>query len=337
MREPEERLSDEARIESLLRAAGARTVPPAALTQQVREVVHREWRAAVASRRRRRVRTYALAASFAALACAGIVWMTVGPAPAAEIARVAHVTGAVTHQTGRLERPRRLDPDGAVRSGERVESAPGAFAALDLDGGIRLNIDEGSRVRIARADRVVLERGAVFVATQDDVRGRPFTVATERGDVRHVGTQYEVRTVARDVHISVREGRIIVDANGALHEGTAGERLEIDASGKLARATLTAEHDPWRRWHWALPAVPEFDIEAQTLQAFLDWFAHKTGRTIEFASQSAAALARTTILHGSIAGMDPDTALATVLATTDFSRSDAGDGRILLSATSEPR
>jgi ferric-dicitrate binding protein FerR (iron transport regulator) len=295
--------------------------------------VHREWQAVVATRRRRRTRIYAIAASVAALACVGLVLAVGASAPAPQIAQVAQVAGHVTRDAGWLSRARQLTSNGVVHEGEQIVSQPQGFAALALNNGIRLNLDESSSVRFAAPDRVVLERGAVFVVTNGAAHSTAFTVATERGNVRHLGTQYEVRTVERDVHVSVREGRVIVEANGALHEGVAGERLQIAASGALLRTALAANGDVWTRWRGSLPDLAPFDIEAQSLHAFLDWFVRETGRRVEFASPEAAALARTTILHGSIDGMDPDMALTTVLATTDFSRADGDDGRIVIAAS----
>jgi ferric-dicitrate binding protein FerR (iron transport regulator) len=325
--------SEEARLASLLRAAGARETPPEELSDQVRAAAYDEWQTVVATRKRRRMRTYALAASIAALAVIGICLAVIASAPRPEVAQVVQVEGDVTLDEGWLARARAVDMNGAVRAGGRIVSGHEGFAELELGDGIRVSLDENSTVRVAAADRVALERGGIFVATAGAARSASFAVATARGNVRHLGTQYEVRTVERDVHVSVREGRVIVESNGAIHEGVAGERLQLVASGDLVRTALSAHGDVWAPWRRSLPDIASFDIEAQSLHAFLEWFMRETGRRVEFASQEAVALARTTILHGSIDGMDPDTALATVLATTDFSRADSNDGRVVLSTS----
>ena len=39
-------------------------------------------------------------------------------------------------------------------------------------------------------------------------------IATRNGTIRHIGTQYEVRTLPSGVQVSVREGRVVVDTDG---------------------------------------------------------------------------------------------------------------------------
>jgi hypothetical protein len=67
-------------------------------------------------------------------------------------------------------------------------------------------------------------------------------------------------------------------------------------------------------------AAPAFDINDRPLADFLLWVARETGRTIVYRSAAAESAAREVRLNGSIAGLDPDTALTTVLSTTQLRR-----------------
>jgi hypothetical protein len=74
--------------------------------------------------------------------------------------------------------------------------------------------------------------------------------------------------------------------------------------------------------------APPFAIQDQPLTAFLQWTARETGRTLEYASPSVEAAARDLRLRGSIANLTPETALAAVLSTTKFERTESNDNLI---------
>ena len=93
--------------------------------------------------------------------------------------------------------------------------------------------------------------------------------------------------------------------------------LHLTNDGELTRSTLDAT-DP--HWHWTLQAGPQFDIDNQSLAAFLQWIARETGRHVVYATPEAEAAAQSVKLQGSIAGLDADVALTTVLATTQLRR-----------------
>jgi hypothetical protein len=107
-----------------------------------------------------------------------------------------------------------------------------------------------------------------------------------------------------------------MNANGDAF-ASAGEQLRILRDGSIER-TMIASNDP--RWQWASQAAPLFEIDNQTLAAFLDWVARETGRSVVYATPQARLTAEAVRLRGSIAGLDPDAALAAVLSTTELRR-----------------
>jgi hypothetical protein len=124
----------------------------------------------------------------------------------------------------------------------------------------------------------------------------------------------------------VREGRVLVTAaNGSNNTGEAGQMLRLNASGEVTRSSLAAT-DP--QWQWTLEAAPVFDIDNQTLSAFLQWIARETGRHVVYSSPQAEAAAAEVKLRGSIAGLDADAALAAVLSTTQLRRYRTADEEI---------
>lgn len=329
MNEQRDERTEEQRIEALLQKVGPRIAPPEDLTRQVREAVRSEWRETVTERSRaRRVRVIAAAASLAALATIGVTAALMNSTPPAQMAVVTRIEGAVRGDAGWLHPARELTDGAVVHVGDEIVTAADAHAAFHIDEGLSLQLDESSKVRLAHDDRLVLERGAVYVASDSDAaRSATFIVATRNGTVRHIGTQYEVRTVPAGVQVSVREGRVVVDTDGALHEGKAGERIAIDDGGAVKRTAL-AQNDP--HWRWVERSAPSFDIENQSLHDFLSWFSRETGRQVAFASPEAAQAARATILRGSIEGLEPQAALTAVLATTELISVEDQDGRIVI-------
>jgi ferric-dicitrate binding protein FerR (iron transport regulator) len=149
--------------------------------------------------------------------------------------------------------------------------------------------------------------------------------------VKHVGTQYEVRTQADAVLVAVREGRVLVTSSTSSNTGEAGQVLRLSTEGELTRSMLAAT-DP--HWQWTLQAAPEFDIENQSLASFLQWIARETGRHVVYSSPQAQTAAAGVKLRGSIEGLDADAALAAVLSTTQFRRyqTDASEIAIELPA-----
>jgi ferric-dicitrate binding protein FerR (iron transport regulator) len=269
-----------------------------------------------------------MAASLGAVAAIGATVTLVDMGETTEIALVARVEGRVTGDAGLLHRARGLTSGSELYIGDEIATAEGGRLAFTVANGISLRVDAHSRVQLVDSDRVVLERGAVFVDSDPSAqRAATFKIASENATVRHIGTQYEVRTIGSQVQISVREGRVIVDAGGVLHEGKAGEQLAVDGDGDVARSTL-AEHDP--HWRWVHAIAPEFDIENRPLHEFLTWFSRETGRSIRFATPEIEAATRQAILRGSIAGLAPHAALEAVLATSDLALQETGDGGIVI-------
>ncbi len=152
-------------LERVLKSVGLREKPPADVERAVREHLHAEWRSVVAERsRRNRQRTYfALAASVVASAVA--VWALAprlaGPGDA--VATVALATGDVRVTSGWFDNWHGVAGGQALLEGQTLETGATGRGALALPGGISARVDHGSRLVVAAADRLVLERGTLYV------------------------------------------------------------------------------------------------------------------------------------------------------------------------------
>lgn len=323
--------AEDARIEALLKEVGARATPPADLMNEVRAVLHEDWQQFVSERARERRVRWGIAATFViAMSITGTA-VLLTTADALEMAVAMRVNGHVSRDAGLLRASRAVSSGRPVYIGDEISTGPDGRAAFAVADGLELRIDSGTRVRLVAADRVMLERGALYVNSDPTAHevAATFVIAARQATVRHIGTQYQVRTTANGVQVSVREGRVVVDLHGALHEGKAGEQLEIIDGRQIARSEL-AKDDP--QWQWVHSLAPPFDIDNRSLDEFLEWFSRETGREIAFATPQLAQSAQTTMLRGSIAGLEPRAALEAVLATSNLALTETSSGKLIVQA-----
>jgi ferric-dicitrate binding protein FerR (iron transport regulator) len=312
--EPE---SNDASIEELLRAVGARDEPSPDAARDVMSAVRTEWLAIVQQRRQQqRVMAWRIAASLTlAVLIATFAYRFINQP--VQIASIVNVHGhllAAADDGAPLSRA----VGEFIEVGDTVQTDAQSRAAFSFPGGLSLRLDHDTRLTVAAADRINLTSGAIYIdAPTDSNRAEALTVETIAGSVQHVGTQYEVRAHADGMQVSVREGRVIVTSPTSSSTGEAGQVLRLSTDGELTRGTLAAT-DPY--WQWALQAAATFDIDNQSLATFLQWIARETGRHLVYSSPQAEATAAKVKLSGSIAGLDADAALAAVLSTTQLRR-----------------
>jgi ferric-dicitrate binding protein FerR (iron transport regulator) len=306
---------EEDAIARLLRSAGERDQPDAALADQVRVAVEAEWRNLVAARRRRRsVTGWAAAAGVAAAALA--VWLTPplfdGDRPA--VATVVIASGPVEYRDGPEGAWAPLRSGATIASSQEIRTTADSRAALELASGLELRLDTASQLAFEDRDLALLEQGAAYV----DSGNAPvalacgFALRTAAGTVRHLGTQYEARFDAGRLLVAIREGSVRIDTPGGAVSAVAGEQILLDR-GRVTRADIAA-HDT--AWDWVGSVAPTFTIEGRPLSEFLHWAARETGRSIVYVSPEAEREAAQVVLRGSIEGLRPDESIGAVGSTT---------------------
>lgn len=314
-------------IARLLQLAGPRPKAPLPTRERVRRAARGQWRAEVARRRRSRmvVRTAAVIGLAAGLVLAfglapRVEWIDADQ-PAVQVARLGAMTGQVDAATddGRTSS---LRPGDQVSSGVWLETGDESRAALDLVSGGSLRLDRATRIRFDAADSLLLEQGALYFdsATRSG-EAEPLAVQTELGEVRDIGTQFEVRT-GQALRVRVREGRVNLASGERIYEAGAGIELRLSASGELSRRTVPI-FGP--EWDWVLDVARPFALDGRPLDSFLDWVSRETGWELRYVDPALAESAPTVRLHGSIAGLRPDEALEAVLPTCGLThRFDGG-------------
>jgi ferric-dicitrate binding protein FerR (iron transport regulator) len=322
-------------IARVLKFAGARPQPDPGRKSEFKKSLRAEWRRAIDSEPRAESHTLgssgssgslvanrramAIAASIAVVA--GITWML----PIASRMLLGDLQPPVATQiVGRVVRSEgvvRMTAGEDVRADTILDTGDTGRMAVALNPGISLRMDVDSRIVMAGERVVRLERGAVYIDARADKSGS-ILVRTPHGDVRDIGTQFEVRARGSSFGVRVREGEILINRGGAEMTARAGEGLHLDRDGRYVRSTIPTSGPEWA---WTSAIAPRFQLEGATVQQFLDWVAREQGWRWRFVDSDTARLAAGTVTHGSLEGYTPEEALAIVLPTCGLSFVRNGD------------
>jgi ferric-dicitrate binding protein FerR (iron transport regulator) len=318
-------------IEALLRRTGSRPAVPTDRAARVAAAAKAHWRGEMRRAARRRWAWGALpvAAVLGAIAVglgllgrrgpdAGGV-ANVGPA-----ARIEMVSEAAWLQIAGRDSPARMRVGDSLVAGAEIATEQRGRVALRLSTGHSVRLDTGTRLRIVDARAIALERGAIYVDSrtlEGDGPTGPIEIRTPLGTIRDTGTQFEVRWLPAALRVRVREGRIAFDTSHMVVDVAAGQEVEsrqdlANAPDALVRRVVPAVG---AALDWIDGITPMPDIYGRSLQSFLGWMARERGLRLAFATPETAAAARRIVLTGSIAGMTPDQALDSVLATCRMS------------------
>jgi ferric-dicitrate binding protein FerR (iron transport regulator) len=321
----------------LLRLGGAPPDPPAARGARVRQAVHDAWQA----QHQRRIRRRRLAAMVAGGLCgvAALIAMAVRldraqPIPTstleAELAIGTRVQGQpiVVHQAGQPGVV--LNAAMSIHAGDVVQTDDASRASLRMSDGSTLLIDRQSRVRFDSRSAVELVTGIVYFETAEGSRG--FEIRTPMGDVRDVGTKFEVRLVGSSLRVRVRAGRVQLQRGSAVSAAEAGTETTVTAAGLTTVQVPSYGAD----WEWVAALAVPFPMEGHTLREFLEHTAAEQGWILRYASPAVAATADRTVLHGSVEGLSPEQALAVALATSGLTHR-LHDGELLVSGPEHMR
>ena len=303
-------------IEQLLISAGARERPPVEMEREVRDGLRAEWRGIVAEKRRHARRRTGFALAAGVLAAAVGVWVAAPPSgPAQAVGTLTVAAGDVQATRGFFGGWKPIAAGERLLAGQSLETGSAGRSALTLPGGVSARMDHDTRLTLASAGEIELERGALYVdADNSSAVDTRLDVLTPSGSVRHVGTQYEVRLVGSAVRLRVREGRVEWQStDGDREQGLAGEQLTIAENGAVQRQPTPTYGE---NWNWVAEATPGIEIEGLLLADFLNWAGRELGREIRYDRPESAEEAATIVLHGSISGLTPIEALEAVLATT---------------------
>jgi ferric-dicitrate binding protein FerR (iron transport regulator) len=330
-------IEDDDAIARVLRPSGRRADVPAERAARVRAAVHDEWRAHT---RRSTVRLRVLAA-VGLLAVGSTLAIRIGggrsavPAlPPKTVAQIERVEGETTLALpGGSARPAavRLGGGGAVQTGEWVQTGRDGRCALRLADGTSLRLDTGGRLRMMSPTIVELTGGTLYFDTGRSAAG--LEVRTPLGTIHDIGTQFEVRLQNSSLRLRVRTGLAELRRGADVVAARAGTELTLADGATTTRAVATFGPE----WGWTAHLATPFDTEGQPLAAFLEYLTHEYGWTLQYADPALARDASSTILHGSIRGLQPEEALAVALTTSGLSYRFRDGGEVLVFRNTEAR
>lgn len=321
---------DEARVGELIETAGARPEVPREDLDAIVAAARVEWRqrwGREAERRpplgsgRRWVAAAALVAATLAVAMGLAGWWRSsrgGAEAPAVVARVERVTGPVRLAAAEGA-PRELAAGDPVPAGATVETGgaelgPRGRVSLRLASGATVRLDAETRLRLASAQGLELDLGAVYVDTGTaEPGGVALEVRTPLGEARDVGTQFTVRAEGGEhgtVRVQVRDGAVELARGRSIYRAGPGDELVIRGDGSVERREVSRYG---RDWEWVIAAAPLFELEGRTLRELLDWVSRETGWRVLFEDDALAASADGIVLHGSLGDLRADQAAFTVL------------------------
>ena len=116
-------------------------------------------------------------------------------------------------------------------------TASDAGLALAWGGGGSLRIGANTRIRFVSVASAFLEDGRVYfdsrpgLAAGTEAGASPdFLLETDRGTVRHVGTQYMVESDASGLVVSVREGEVEIEGGTYEERVSSGQQVTLSGS-----------------------------------------------------------------------------------------------------------
>ncbi len=320
---------DRDELAALIRSAGPRPVPPTEDYQVVLAAATEAWRNKVRKRRRNRW-ALAAAAGIAIVAITLVSLLSQLPQSGAGAATALIARGGVAVLLpGAADWSTLAEDPATLAAGTRLRTGADGRLALLLGAAVELRVDGSTEIQLTAADRVSLAAGTIYVDSGADGQAGNFRVTTPFGELRDIGTQFEVSAAATALRLRVREGRVVLNQDGLRLDSEAGQQLTVDGTGQVTRTAFRTDDSAWG-WVEQLATPP--DVEGRTLREFLTWVGRQTGRSVRFAEPAAELRARSVRLHATVSlrGLTPIEALDTVLATTRFNYIIQDDGAILV-------
>jgi len=292
-------------IERLMKLAGERDMPSPEGMERARRAAHETWMRAIGQGRpeasRRALKWVVALAMAASVAAVAFYTGTHRPSavPALLVARIATLDGAATLR----------EPVGETAAREALPVFAGATlvtgagrVALTFGDSLSLRVDRHTRLRFDSREQITLLEGALYIDS-GGVNAVPILrIGTPAGQVRHVGTQFQLRVRREITQVRVREGRVLLTrAAGEATEIVTGDELQVSGSGLQWQHGL-ASFGP--DWEWSAKIAPPLEIENRPLAEFLAWMTREHGWQLRYIDATLQQRTHEIRLHGSLHRLD---------------------------------
>lgn len=304
-------------IERLIKLGGERDMPSREAMERARLAAQESFRRMLGERPpaapRSRIKPmlgFAVAAGLAALALYTWTHRPVSEPPVL-VARIATLEdGATLFEPGGKTIARVALP---IHSGTTLATREGRIA-LTFGDSVSLRVDRHTRLRFDSRERITLLEGALYVDSGGVNAVPALRIDTPAGEVRHVGTQFQVSVAGSITRVRVREGRVLLTrAAGAPADIVTGD--EVKVSGKNLQ-WLHALPSFGPDWEWSASIAPPLEIENRPLSEFLAWMVREHGWQLRYGDPGLQPRTPEIRLHGSLDRLGPDAMLERVSLVT---------------------
>jgi len=151
-----------------------------------------------------------------------------------------------------------------------IATAPGQHRLIRLQDGTQIALNGGSRLILDKSNgrTARLEQGeAMFSVVHDETR--PFTVDAGGARMLDLGTRFDVMRTARGSEVSVAEGAVLYDPNGAAVRLGAGKMLRRSDASRLVEVSQVdpASVGAWRTGHFVYRDTPLWRVAEDMARA----------------------------------------------------------------------
>lgn len=319
------------RIEDVLSEARPRPAPNSGRKEEIYDQLRDEWM--ISNQQTRQRRRHFVGAAAASFVAAIVVVMRLGSGvdvpvtqPDAYIA-VLHGAGATLNG----EQIQDLGSTGStlrLRAGDTIKTGVDAAVAIAWNKTGSLRLARSSEVTIVDANEVSLTSGKIYYDSMlfGSANGVPIVVATSRGTIQHVGTQFLAQTDQRGTTISVREGEVSFGRDSKTTIVRSGQSASFDNS---LNATVSAISPDDSSWDWVSELAPKWNVDGRSTMDIIRWISRETGLSIDFADERAEAYARKDQVRG-VGEISPTAAMRIVPVATQL-RFEIGNSTIRVS------
>jgi transmembrane sensor len=132
---------------------------------------------------------------------------------------------------------------------ESLATGPSEPATLTFRDGTVVRLAPDSRITVGdfQGERRVTLTGRAYFAVATDAEGRPFIVDTRAGEVRVLGTRFDLTARAEDLEVVVVEGRVALSSRGVDTEIGSGQLGRVVKGTPLPAIEVD---DPYQRMGW---------------------------------------------------------------------------------------
>lgn len=308
----------ESSIERLIKLAGEPDRPAPAAMERARLAAERSWRRGIGRRADTSRRGFSRAAMGLAVA-AGIAALTLYfgllrstvEAPVS-LGRIVSMVGSASMQAPQgFEIPAQVQSP--VHAGDTLDTRE-ARVALTFGDSLSLRVDRRSRLRFEGRGQITLLQGALYVDSGGINAVPALRIGTPAGEVRHVGTQFQVVVTENTTRVRVREGRVLLTGASPVPADIApGDELRVSGTQLQWQRGLPSFG---AEWEWTAAIAPPFDMENRPLAEFLTWVAREHGWQVRYEAEGLQDRTREIRLHGSLDGLDAHAMLERVTWVT---------------------